>query len=279
MSYRKIDIGDRKIAGARALARPEVTWLPIAKLVIDEDYQRPLAKGNWTRIGKIAASFTWSHFTPLLVAPIEDGWWSIIDGQHRTHAALIAGQTEVPAMIVEMSVAEQAAAFSQVNGQVTAVSVSHLYKAGVVAGEPWALAATKAVEDAGAQLMTYNPSGAAKRARQVWCVGLIRDEIRKGRASLITLALSAIRRSEMGGDAGMWDFTVLRGWLGALHEVPRAQRRDLAAFLSLHDLRDLRRKVDILRARPDFAGRGPAGLFKDSIVALLGKWVADGGGK
>ena len=105
-------------------------WIPISALVIDTGYQRPLARENWNKINAIAAAFDWRFFTPVLVSPLGDGRYALIDGQHRSHAALRAGYDAVPALVVPMSRAHQASSFMAVNGAVTKVSMFHLYRAG-----------------------------------------------------------------------------------------------------------------------------------------------------
>ena len=64
------------------------------------------------------------------------------------HAAMMAGVKSVPAMIVPISPTEQARAFIQVNSARISMSQFNLFKAGLTANEPWALAANKAVMDA-----------------------------------------------------------------------------------------------------------------------------------
>lgn len=121
-AYREIQIGSREIIAAPAEPAPDLKWLPISDIVIDEAYQRPLLRSNWKAIEKIAREFKWSRFTPVLVAPVEGGKFALIDGQHRTHAAKLRGLPVVPAMIVPMSAEEQAMAFAHVNGNVIKIT-------------------------------------------------------------------------------------------------------------------------------------------------------------
>ncbi len=83
MTYRTIDIGDRPSVQVDPGPAPMLQWVKVSDLIIDDGYQRPLGKSNWTAIQKIAANFLWSRFQPLLLAPVEGGRFAIIDGQHR----------------------------------------------------------------------------------------------------------------------------------------------------------------------------------------------------
>lgn len=282
MTYRTIDIEDREVVPAKVEARPELVWLRIADLVIDEDYQRPLKKGNWTQIEKIAAAFTWSHFSPVLVAPVGERF-AIIDGQHRTHAAKLVGLTEVPCMVMELDEVGQARAFAAVNGVVTAVTPGHVFKAAFRAGEPWALAAKAAVERAEARLVPYTPTAANKKPGEVYCIAFVRDQVNLGRAHLLTTALSAINRSTSRADLFVWQYPFLSAFVGALQKVPRAQKRDLAAFLDRHPPVQLDKGIYLLRrsadADPDMRAKSHAALFADALRAQIERWVEDGGGR
>lgn len=66
---------------------PEIGFVPIDKLVIDDTYQRSIEKRGWANISRIANDFDWSKFSPLMVARLDDGRFAIVDGQHRAHAA------------------------------------------------------------------------------------------------------------------------------------------------------------------------------------------------
>lgn len=282
MTYRMIDIEGREVVPAKVEARPELVWLQISDLVIDEDYQRPLKRANWAQIEKIAAAFTWSHFSPVLVAPVGERF-AIIDGQHRTHAAKLVGLTEVPCMVMDLDEAGQARAFAAVNGVVTAVTAGHVFKAAFRAGEPWALAAKAAVEAAGVRLVPYNPSAALKRPGEVYCVAFIRDQINLGRAHLVTSALSAINRCASRGELFVWQYPFLTAFMRALQQVPRAQRRDLVAFLDRHPPQALDKSIWLLRrsdgADPELRAKSHSALFADALRAQIERWVEDGGGK
>jgi hypothetical protein len=275
--YRAIDIAERKVLKAAPGAKPKMAWIALDQLVIDGDFQRPLAPANWTAIGKIAAAFSWAHFTPVIVAPVGDGRFSVIDGQHRSHAARMCGIAEVPCMIVDLTVAQQAAAFTAINAQVTAVSGFHIFRAGLVAREPWAIACDQVCKDADAQLMTYHASTAAKKPGQIFCITLIRRHVEAGRGAMVTHGLKAIWACASAQDARIWSEIILGPWLMTLQEKPRAQQRDLRPFLAQHDLLRIERKVKVMMTEDKYAGHSKRVLMQSVIGKLLSVWLQDGG--
>ncbi len=274
MRLRLIDIGDREIIPAEVSRRPELVWLRIADLMIDDRYQRELNDRSWRQIERITKAFTWSHFSPVLVAPVGERF-SIIDGQHRTHAAKLVGLTEVPAMLLDLDDAGQARAFAAVNGMATAVSAAQVYRAALLAGEPWAVKSEKAVERAGAQLMAYNAKTAAKNPGEVYCVGWVREQIEAGREILLTRALSAINGSSQRSDLFVWSYPFLRAWMLALRAVPKSERANLAAFLDAYPPSRLDKAVYLVKRGddPDMRARSHAALLAEALQAQLENWI------
>lgn len=208
---------------------PMLQWLDIGLLVVDDGYQRELKAGNWKAIFRIATGFRWSRFSPVFVAPVEGGLYAIIDGQHRVHAARMAGIESVPCQVVHMTRAEQAAAFAAVNGEVTKVTAWQVFKAALAAGEGWAVDAASAATEAGCQLMTSNVSSWTKQPKQIYAVsGFRRVLASHGRDSVIA-ALAAIARAEGYGDTPeSWDGGVLLPVLSGCAQRPRAVARGRA---------------------------------------------------
>src|SRR5271168_1397409 len=101
---------------------PMLQWLKIADLRVDPTYQRPIIGKGRRNVDRIARAFSWSFFAPVVVAPIEGGRFAIIDGQHRTTAAVLAGFDSVPCQIVIAGQDQQAAAFKAINGITTLIS-------------------------------------------------------------------------------------------------------------------------------------------------------------
>lgn len=235
---RQIEVPKGKPIASDPGPAPMLQWLKVADLVVDDNYQRELSKGNWTAIRRIAAQFKWSRFSPVFVAPVEGGKYAVIDGQHRAHAAALCGFEEVPCQIVQMSAKEQAASFAAVNGLVTAVTAWNILKAAIAAGEKWALDCVQVCKDADCKLMTRNGSTDAKLPGEIYAIGLIRKGVASGHRDSITLALSGLRRSQFGKDGIAYTNEVLRSLLMAVCDRPwlAKQNVDLAPFMDTFDI-------------------------------------------
>ncbi|MEA2772249.1 MAG: hypothetical protein QOD93_5211 [Acetobacteraceae bacterium] len=80
-----------------------------------------MTRAGSVNIARIAEYFEWSKFSPVIVAPVEGGLFSIIDGQHRATAAALRGVPEVPCEIVHIDRTRQAEAFAAINDNTTKV--------------------------------------------------------------------------------------------------------------------------------------------------------------
>ena len=122
--------------------KPEMAWVDINKLDIDNTYQR---NTNSTRskenIKKIMNNFSWEEFTPITVVKTEKGTYNIIDGQHRYKAAVAPGDIkELPCWIIKKtSVKEQADTFIGINKNRVSTNPYDLYKAQIAAENPDAI--------------------------------------------------------------------------------------------------------------------------------------------
>lgn len=158
------------VAGGRAIAplaekpddcaaefgpRPDLVWLPVEQLVVEDAYQRAIGERGLANVRAMVRHFRWSRFTPLIVAPREDGFFAVIDGQHRATAAATLGIRALPAQMVAMGPEERAEAFSYINGAVTALSTMQKFHAAVAARLPLAVAAARALKAAGARVLAY----------------------------------------------------------------------------------------------------------------------------
>src|ERR1700722_8255050 len=75
---------------------PMLQWVEVGELVIDSSYQRAIGRRGTINIKGIAENFDWSKFAPVIVAPVEGGKFAVVDGQHRTTAAMLRGVESVP---------------------------------------------------------------------------------------------------------------------------------------------------------------------------------------
>lgn len=216
---------------------PMLQWIKIAELAVDDEYQRDLKRANWTAIKRIADQFKWSRFSPVFVAPIAGGKYAVIDGQHRAHAAALCGFDEVPCQVVQMTREEQAASFAAVNGLVTKVTLWNIFKAALVAGEPWALACNAACVAADCRLMTGAGSTDQKKPGDIYAIALIRAPVAAGHSASVTMALSGVRRSEFGKEAEAYNNEILKPLFAAVCDRPWLAKSgaDLAGFMDSFD--------------------------------------------
>ncbi len=118
-------------------ARPELSWLPMAKLYVDPRYQREVSHDGRENVCRMIEGFRWRDFGTLLVAAMPDGRYAIIDGQHRYLAACChPAVTEVPCVVIRADeVREQAKSFVAVNRDRKALNPYQLHHANLAAGD------------------------------------------------------------------------------------------------------------------------------------------------
>lgn len=247
--HRQIDTTGFRAAELTDQPQPTLIWVAIDELVIDGRYQRAITPRGRTMIQRIADSWDWRKSQPILVAGTDGGKYAVVDGQHRAHAAALCGIESLPAMLVPMSMAEQAAGFAAINRDRVSIDATQIYRAELAAGTPWAVQACDAVAAAGCHLLTAKPSWANRKPGQIGAIRLIRNMVEAGEAEAITAGLRAIRESESGRDAdnvygiGAYSNPVIAVWLPALASNQR--------FLRLPDLPAIFDRIDILTLYDD----------------------------
>jgi hypothetical protein len=264
--FRRIDVSKLPAAELAPQPAPQLLWVEIDQLVIDDRYQRPLNAGNIIAIKRIAADFRWSRFSPVLVAPIEGGRYALIDGQHRAHAAAACGIKSVPAMVMLIAPQEQASAFIAINTSQIRVGAHSVYRAALAAEEPWAIRCRDAVAAAGCRLMGSQQRIDARKPGQVFAIGLIRRMVEAGQDKAVTAGLVAIREYEPASVANFAD-ALLAPWLGAAAET-RAEVPELL------DALQIRRPWLVINAADQSAdqdGQPKARVRRDYFVALIHK--------
>ena len=276
MAVHKVDIGDfepfEPLADA---ALPDLEFVPIDQLIIDDRYQRSVANRGKSNIVKIAHNFDWSKFSPVVLSRREDGTFAIIDGQHRTHAAALRGITTVPALITNMTIEQEASAFSWVNGAVTALTPNQVFKAALTAFEPWAVMCDATVAKAGCRLMPFNRTATQKKPGEVFCVTKIRHFVAAGSAAQVTTALQAIRNSEVSEVHAYYNAKWLAALVTAVISSGVTRPEPISDFLNRQDFDRITRLVNKVHDQPENRGRSHLSLFTDSVKVLLRKHLAD----
>lgn len=255
---------------------PELAYLEVADLVFDAAYQREIENRGRKNIQKIAENFQWGRFSPLLVARAPAGKFAVIDGQHRAHAAALAGQTKVPALISELTPSEQASAFSWVNGSITNLTPNQIFKAALNALEPWAVQCDAVVSRAGCRLMPSNASSSRKKPGEVYCIGLVRKLIDAGMSASMIAYLSGLLSSSQG-DRHIWYNSIgISAFVPSAHINGVTNSETITAFLAAHDLDEILIAAEKLRLHPDYLGQSAGKMFSESIRVSLKAFLKAG---
>jgi hypothetical protein len=108
-------------------AAPYMDRIEVKRLATDKTYQREISRAGAINVEGIAEYFEWAKMSSVIVAPVEGGMFSIIDGQHRATSAMLRGIEKVPCEIVHTDRATQAEAFAAISGNITRVSAQAVY--------------------------------------------------------------------------------------------------------------------------------------------------------
>jgi hypothetical protein len=194
-------------------------WIETERLVVDTTYQREIGRRGAMNVHQIAENFDWSKFAPVIVAPVEGGLFAIVDGQHRTTAAMLRGQKKVPCQVVQADRAKQAAAYAAVNGNITKTTAQQLYHAKLAAKDPQALALAEVCAAAGVEIVRRNLVQSEIKVGQTQAVTALSHCLALyGRDTLIT-ALQCITQTA-DGNAGFVRATIIEALCEVLHEAP-----------------------------------------------------------
>ncbi|MEL6061874.1 MULTISPECIES: ParB/RepB/Spo0J family partition protein [unclassified Methylobacterium] len=249
-------------------AAPMLQWIPIGDLVVDDRYQRPIRGEGERNVRKIAASFKWSRFAPVVVAPVEGGRFAIIDGQHRTTAAAIVGIERVPCQVVVAAPGEQADAFKAINGSTTKMNRQAIHRAALAAGDPEAVAIDDACHRAGVEILTYPVPTKAQKPLQTMAVATLAEALRTyGRDTLIT-ALQCVSETSNGEEPGLLTGPVIKALCDVLHH--RKDWRDSGSkLLDAFDEIDLEAEVERARLAPKRVGVSTAMVLAATLNHML----------
>ncbi len=135
--------------------KPKLKWIEIKKLGVDLSYQRDIVGKGKRTLNLITECFRWSMFAPVVVVDVKRGRYPIIDGQHRATAAARIGIKKIPCYLVKADLAEQAAAFTAINGNVTRISSMQMFHAFVAGGDEDAIALQKLCDKGGVSICRY----------------------------------------------------------------------------------------------------------------------------
>jgi hypothetical protein len=274
MALRKIDIGGMEAVKTKVTGSPEIAFVQISDIVVDERYQRSIERTGLSNIQKIARNFDWAKFSPVMLSRRADAQYAIIDGQHRTHAAALCGVTHVPAVVSDLSIEQEAAAFSWINGAVTALSPNQIFKAALAAFEPWAVQCDAAVSRADCRLMPFNVSAQKKLPGQVFCIGTVRKYVDQGHAATVSNVLEAVGNSAVSGQVPYYNSYGLTALVPAAIEAGVTRSEAVTGFLDEHDLERVARNVRRIMELPEHKGKTFKAMFSASVTVLMKQHMA-----
>jgi hypothetical protein len=213
---------------------PQLQWIEIDQLVVDPAYQRDIGRRGATNVKQIAEKFDWSKFAPVIVAPVEGGLFAIVDGQHRTTAAILRGLKAVPCQTVQADRAKQAEAFAAVNGNVTKTNAQQLFHARLAAGDEDARRLAQVCAAGGVEITRRNFTQKEAKLGQTQAVSaLIRCLDRYGDATLIT-ALQCVTQTG-DGNPGFLRATIIEALCEVLQALPKWREAGDALLKAMDD--------------------------------------------
>lgn len=175
--------------------RPVLKYLPVADLVTDPTYKRPIVGKGRKIVARIAETFSWSCFNAVVVAPTENGKYAIIDGHYRATAAALAGISKVPCQIVEADRGQQDLAAKTINRTAVASSRMALQAAAYLASEAPAVQLAQVCAQAGVEILRYPVPTDRQMAGQTMAVAAIAQCLKHYGEETVITALQCVTQT------------------------------------------------------------------------------------
>ncbi len=172
--------------------KPDLTWLPLSSLVINDEYQRGLSEKSHRMIRKMVAAFDWGRVKALSVVETGPGVYEVIDGQHTAIAAAThGGIAELPCLITRgKSVAERAADFVGLNRDRLAMTPMQVFQAELAAQDELSVEVAQGVAAAGGRILKAPPAHGIYRPGDLICVGQLRALAKRGGPAYVKRAVA-----------------------------------------------------------------------------------------
>lgn len=208
--------------------------IPPDNLRVDHRTQRPHMEAHSK---KMAEKWDPNLCGVLVVSRRADGGLYIIDGQHRHHAAIKAGQGHVPVacyVIDGLTIEEEAKQFVGINSTARRPSKLAEFEVRLTANDPSALAINEIVHDAGLQITSALEDGhVAAVVALEWVYDGKASPRRKGtenakRPELLIATLHALYQA-YGLDRHAYDGTIIKAMAMVLHRHARRIEPDRLA--------------------------------------------------
>lgn len=196
--YPILPLGDHVETGSVAGSVGRLEMVPVAKLFVDDEYQRAVSAGSVRNIKRICGEFDWAKFLPVIVTE-SNGTFSVVDGQHRSIAAATLGIEAVPCYVLSCSPAQAAAAFAAINGNVTPIQPIDIWFAELAAKEPSTVALQRVLDAASVRVTRKKEGFLVGETRSV---NVLRRALDFYGSAILTTVLQCIVETG-GGNPGM----------------------------------------------------------------------------
>jgi hypothetical protein len=226
-----LDLSDAAEVGPR----PELMWLPVDRLVVDPRYQREINRRGAQNVRAIAKAFSWLKFGIVIVAPVEDGLYAIVDGQHRTFGAAGRSLKEVPCLVIPADARTQADVFVSVNSQVTLMTPLQIHASRVAAGDADAIALVEACAAGGVTICRYPVPGNKMRPGETLAVGVLYKSLRTYGPRTLSMALKCITGTH-DGNVGLVRASLVKALCGVLDAEPAYAASESRLVAAIGDL-------------------------------------------
>lgn len=244
---------------------PQLEWIPIAHLGIDDGYQREIQNLGRGNVRRIVVNFDWSKFAPVIVAKVGINQFAIVDGQHRTTAAALCGIERVPCAIIRADQRGQAAAFRAINAAVTKLTSLQLFHAAIAAGEIDACCVAEICKAAEVSILKYPKAYDIIAPGETMAPTVISRALKKFGTAPITATLLALRATP-----GALNGIIIYGLAEVLADHREWIEPRLPAAFEIIDVLEMREEACARSAR--IRGSSATDQFEALIVGALGRY-------
>jgi ParB-like nuclease domain len=224
-------------------AKPELKWLNVEKLYVDSRYQRNTkSEASRKNLRFLAEEFKWSRFGTLIVCfvPAEKKY-AVLDGQHRLHAAVALGFTEVPCSIAkDLDFETQAKSFVAINTKRVQLNSLAAFHAAVAAGDKTAAAIKEILDECKIDVPRNPVIGSETGPRQMQSPGSLAKMIGKYSRKHIVWALTIIPEA-YGEKKGMMRAMLIKSLTEFAKQTPDVERERMLKVLAALDPLQLER--------------------------------------
>lgn len=170
---------------------PELVWLPLSALVINDAYQRHVSEKSVTLIRRMVGRYDWGRVKALSVVELDGGLFEVIDGQHTAIAAATHGGIEkLPCLLMRgRDAAMRAADFVSLNRDRLAMTPMQVFFAELAAGEELAGDVDQGVKAAGGRVLKHPPPHGKFEIGDAVCVAQLRALARAGGVAYVKRAV------------------------------------------------------------------------------------------